>query len=154
MSTSLQNCNQVYDNCCIFSSKPPTCLITHIFAPLKLLMKGADGLFCIWCQLHWVLCQIIYTSFPPNATLWSTLVCNTCHRLAVCKHVPLLRLQLKQMSKQWSNYGLLFKSWGPKINQIWKCCVHVFLCKAAFPINTIIFYPTLQKLEILPSIFV
>lgn len=84
---SLQNCHQVYDNCCIlhphsFSSKPPpphspththTRLITHLpilfffffFAP-KLLMKGADGLFCGWCQLHWVLCQIIYTSFYPT----------------------------------------------------------------------------------------
>lgn len=95
-SRSPQNRNQVRDNCCIlhphtFSSKPPPpsslCLITHLFpsSPClfffftpKLLMKGADGLFCGWCQLHWVLCQIIYTSFYPTP-LGCGVVCVCVH---------------------------------------------------------------------------
>lgn len=71
VSSSPQNCNQVYDNCCILhphsvfhqshSSCPPPPMspnsslpilsLSFFFTP-KLLMKGADGLFCGWCQLH------------------------------------------------------------------------------------------------------
>lgn len=127
--SSLQNRDQVCDNCRVLhprsiSSKPPLArLITHLFpsSPClffyffisffffftpKLLMKGADGLFCGWCQLHWVLCQIIYTSFlPSNATrLWSracayTLDCNTCQKTGSVQNMPLLRFQLKRISE-------------------------------------------------------
>lgn len=94
MNRSLQNCSQVFDNCQTHASKHPLswkqlptplqCIITHpfpspFFTPV-LLMKGADGLYWDWCQLHWVLCQIIYTSSYPTP-----LSCEFCaHWTAIC----------------------------------------------------------------------
>lgn len=79
--------------------------ISFSFFTPKLLMKGADGLFCGWCQLHWVLCQIIYTSFlPSNATrLWSRACAYAglqhMPKTGSVQNMPLLRFQLKRISE-------------------------------------------------------
>lgn len=124
MSRSLQNCNQVCDNCCILhphslfhqshhcpsSPPPPQCLITHLFPSSSCLFffysKAADE------RSRWFVLWLVSAPLSPlsdhlhlllsNATrLWSCVYTGLQHmpETGSVQNMPLLKFQLKWISK-------------------------------------------------------
>lgn len=121
MSRSLQNCNQVYDNCCILHLHsrfhqshhcPPSCLITHLFPSSPCLFfffffysEAADE------RSRWFVLWLVSAPLSPlsdhlhlllsNATRLSCVHTGLQHmpETGSVQNMPLLKFQLKQISK-------------------------------------------------------